>query len=411
MQITGMIAEKLPGGLRISARYTREESGAIEDVAFEIEGDAADDAAPAPEAFALLGALAAFHTGEKRVRVEAALCPRFRDGVRNALRTLGLWYGKPEPVLEAAGGFAARFPAPGRAALFLSGGVDSVSILAANRRDFASDHPASYRDALFAVGYGVRDGNSAEPPFAELRARQRTSSEAIAAIGGLAFTAVKSRVEALGEDDEFFLRASHSAHLAAVAHLFSRRLTSVSIAASYDASFLGPWGTHPMLDPNYGSSAVEIRHEGFGLTRGERVALAAGWREALPFVTVCVQSPLGDGRRNCGRCEKCLRTMLDLDLAGALSPPAPFPHVIDANRLGAVRIYPEVAHFWEPFPRRLREHGRPKLAAIVERLLRDARSRRRWFEERGWKGALRRLDRRFLGGRLLYLRRRLAGAR
>src|ERR1041385_5870510 len=108
MQITGMVAERWAGGLRISARFTREESGAVVDVAYDVEGDAAHDAAPAPEAFALLGALAAFHTGERRVRVDATLCPRFRDRVRNALRILSGWYGNPEPVIEAAAGFSAR---------------------------------------------------------------------------------------------------------------------------------------------------------------------------------------------------------------------------------------------------------------------------------------------------------------
>ena len=412
MQITGLVAERFAGGRRVSARFTREESGVIEDVAFDAEGDAAEFVCPAPEAFALIGALAAFHAGEKRVLVDGTLCPRFRDGVRLALRMLQTWYGGgPEPVLEATGGFAAHDPVSVRAGLLLSGGADSLSVLRANRLGFAPDHPAAYRDALFVVGYGVRGGNDAGPGFAELRARQRSAAEAVARIAGLDFLPVKWRVEVLGEDEDFFLRASHSSHLAAVAHLFGRRLTSVSIAASYDATFPRPWGTHPMLDPNYGSSAVQIRHEGFGLTRAERVALVAGWKEALPYLTVCVQTPLEAGRRNCGRCEKCVRTMLDLDLAGALAPPAPFPGEIDAELLEAVELSPLTAPFWMTFPGRLREHGRADLAPIVERLLDDSRRQERWFEDRGWKGQLRRLDRRLLGGRLLDLSRRYRAAR
>jgi hypothetical protein len=412
MQITGLAAERFAGGLRISARFTREESGAIEDVAFDVEGDAAEFARPAPEAFALIGALAAFHAGEKRVLIDGTLCPRFRDGVRLALRLLRTWYGgNPEPVLEATNGFTARDPVSPRAGLFLSGGADSLSALRANRLAFAPDHPAAYRDALFVVGYGVRGGNDAGRRFEELRARQRGAAEAVARIAGLDFLSVKSRVEVLGEDEEFFLRASHSAHLASVAHLFGQRLSSVSTAASYDAESMRPWGAHPMLDTNYGSSAVQIRHENFGLTRAERVALVADWKEALPYLTVCVQIPLERGRRNCGRCEKCVRTMLDLHLAGALAPPAPFPDGIDAELLEAVRISPPTAPFWISFPGRLRERGRADLAAIVERLLDDSRRQERWFQDRGWKGKLRRLDRRFLGGRLLDLSRRYRGAR
>jgi len=411
MQITAPVAERTATGLRISARFTGEERRGIEDVAFEVEGDAAEFADPAPEAFALIGALAAFHTGEKRVRIDGALCPLFRDGLRGALRTLSTWYGNRDPVIEAAGGFVSHPPAAPRAGLFLSGGVDSLSVLRANRLDFLPDHPAAYRDALFVIGYGVRGGNDPAPRFADLRARQRLAAESVARIAGLDFIAVESHVDILGEDERFFMRASHAAHLTAVAHLFGRRLTSVSIAASYDPSFLGPWGSHPMLDPNYGSSAVEIRHEGFGRTRAERVALVGGWKEALPFLTVCVQTPIERSRRNCGRCEKCVRTMLDLDLAGALVPPAPFPGKVDAALLEAVQLFPEVAPFWKSSPARLREHRRADLAAIVERLLDESRRRQRWFEDRGWKGTLRRMDRRFLGGRLLEARRRLGSAR
>jgi hypothetical protein len=308
--------------------------------------------------------------------------------------------------MEATGGFAASFPVPARAGLFLSGGVDSVAALRANRLDFPLDHPLSYRDALFVVDYGVRVGKEDEPRYEELRARQRKSAEAIARISGLVLLVVRSRVDVLGEDTEFFIGASHSAHLAAVAHLFGRRLTSVSIAASYDPSFLGAWGTHPMLDPNYGSSAVEIRHEEFGLTRRERVASVAGWKEALPHLIVCVQGPLDSGRKNCGRCEKCLRTMLALMLADALRDPAPFPHDIDPTRLAAIRIGPAVAPFWNELLDLLLRRGRGDLVDIIEPRLTDARRIEQWFDDRGWKGRLRRVDRRLFGGRLLDARRR-----
>jgi hypothetical protein len=411
MQITGLSAERTASGLRLSGRFRAEESGVVEQVDFDVEGDAAELADPAPEAFALIGALAALRAGERRVRIEGKLCPRFRDDTRLALRLLHTWYGNPEPVLEATAGFAAREPPSPRAGLFLSGGVDSVSALRANRLSFSPDHPSAFRDALFVVGYGLQGDQATRPGLEELRARQRRSSEAIAQIAGLRFIEVESKVDALGEEGGFFLRASHSAHLAAIAHLFRRTLSSASIAASYDPSFLEPWGTHPLLDPHYGSSAIEIRHEGFGLTRGERVGVVAAWKEALPHLIVCHQAPLGGGRLNCGRCEKCLRTMIDLDLAGALAPPAPFPEEVDPGLLEDLRVPAATVPFWKNFPARLRARGRGGLAANVERLLEESRRQERWFEERGWKGTLRRVDRRYLGGRLLAARRRLGPGR
>src|SRR5213075_3474574 len=112
MLVTDLRADRIPLGTRISGRFACEDSPRpAETLAFEVEGAAAEFADPAPESFALLAALAAFHHGERRVRVEGRLCPRFREGVRTALRTLRTWYPRRdrgyEPELEAEQGFAA----------------------------------------------------------------------------------------------------------------------------------------------------------------------------------------------------------------------------------------------------------------------------------------------------------------
>jgi hypothetical protein len=345
----------------------------------------------------LLGALAAFHHGERRVRVEGRLCPRLRDGLRTALRTLRTWYPHrfpdSEPEIEAGQGFAALRPPPPRAALFLSGGIDSLFALARNRESFPAEHPAAHRDAVFIVGFGTQGGNQATERHENVRARQRSAVEAVAKIARLDLLVVRSNVEVLGEDNEFFLTASHGAHLLAVAHLFPRRVSSVSVAASQDAFEPKPWGSHPMLDNQYATSAIDVIHEGFDLRREERIARIARWKEALPFLMVCTQGPLPDGKRNCGRCEKCLRTMVALLLLDALGPPAPFPHDIDASWLASIRTRPTKRLFWRQFPEPLRARGREDLAAAVERLVSSLDRLEDWFQDRGWKGKLRRVRR------------------
>ena len=398
MLITDLRADQVPRGVRISARFAWEDSGRpAETIAFEVEGNAAEFADPTPETFMLVGALAAFHHGERRVRVEGRLCPRLREGLRTALRTLRTWYpdrlGGSEPEIEAGHGFAALRPPPPRAALFLSGGIDSLFALARNRESFPAGHPAALRDAIFIVGFGTLGGNEATARHENVRARQRSAVEAIAKIAGLDLLVVRSNVEVLGEDNEFFLTASHGAHLLAVAHLFPRRLSSVSVAASQDAFEPKPWGSHPMLDNQYATSAIDVIHEGFDLRREERIARVVRWKEVLPFLMVCTQGPLADGERNCGRCEKCLRTMVAMLILDAIGPPAPFPHDIDASWLASIRTRPTKRLFWRPFPEPLRERGREDLAAAVERLVSSLDRLDDWMHDRGWKGKLRRVRR------------------
>ena len=401
MLITDLKADRIPSGARVSARFAWEDTGRpAETIAFEVEGAAAEFADPSPESFALLGSLAALHHGERRVRVEGRLCPRFRDGMRTALRTLRAWYPEicraPEPEIEAEQGFAALRPPAPRAALFLSGGVDSLLALRRNRDSFPKGHPAAYRDAIFVVGFGTQGGNEETERSANIRARQRSAVQEIARRAGLDLLVVRSNVEILGEDNEFFLTASHGAHLVGVAHLFPRRLSSVSVAASQDAFEPKSWGSHPLLDNRYATGAIHVRHEGFDLRREERIAEVVKWKEVLPFLMVCSQGPLADGESNCGRCEKCLRTMIALLLAGGLGPPAPFPHDIDPEWLASIRTRPTKRIFWRHLPQPLRNLGREDLATAVEGLLSSLERLDDWLHDRGWKGKLRRARRRFL---------------
>jgi hypothetical protein len=411
MHVADLRSESVPQGVRLCARFTWEDSERPEEtIAFEIDGEAAADAEPAPEAFVLVGALAAAHHGERRIRIDGRLCPRFREGLRTALRTVRTWYparfpAPAEPELEASAGFRAMRPPAARAAVFLSGGVDSLFVLRRNRRDFPPGHPASFRDAIHAVGFGAEDGSAGTPRAIDVRARQRSSVEAAARLAGVVLVAVRSRVDVLGEDNDYFLRVSGGAHLIATALLFPRRYSSVSVAASCDAFDPLPWSSHPLLDLQYATSATEIRHEGLELRREERVAALADWPEALPHLTVCVRGPLEDAAKNCGRCEKCLRTMLALQIAGMLRPPAPFPGDVRPEQIDALRVRPTAAHLWLPLREPLRAIGRGDLAAAIDRLERRRARLDDWLHDRGWRGTLRRADRRLLGGRLVRLRR------
>lgn len=415
MRVTEIEKVSAADRVRISARFLWEDAPLPpEEVAFEVAGEAAEDADAAPEAFAILGTLAAVHRNERRLRIDGALCPRLGDGLRTAARLLRAWYapGIEAPVIEASEGFRPLRPAPARAALFLSGGVDCLSTLLRNREIYPGEHPASHRDAIWVRGFGARSGHGSSPRVVNLRERQVRCVRGVARAAGLNLVGVRGCVEVLAEDETFFFEASHSAHLAAVAHLFPRRLSSVSVAPTYDVSFLAPWGSHPLLDPLYGSSAIDVRHENFGPPREERTACVGRAKELLPWLIVCAQGPLEPGRNNCGRCEKCLRTMLALHLADALEEDGPFAAGdVDPVLLEGIRLLAKDVPYWAPLIEPLRRRGRVDLASRAESLIADARRTREWFDDRGWKGRVRALDRRLFAGRLLAARRALGGAR
>ncbi len=107
-------------------------------------------------------------------------------------------------------------------------------------------------------------------------------------------------------------RMYHGAALAAVAHALAPNHGMVYIAGSYSYADLHPWGSHPLLDPLWSSDAVQIVHDGVA-ARTDKLRVLVQYPEVLARLRVCWENV---GQYNCGRCEKCVRTMLALRALG-----------------------------------------------------------------------------------------------
>lgn len=283
--------------------------------AVEIDDVCGDWFWPDPNAFFLAAIIPAWYQGEQRIAVSDPVCPLLREQIRAALSTLALWYpmlGDP-PIIQAPA--ESRYPS-GQAASLLSCGVDSLTTLRLNQLALPGDHPAAIRTVLTRFGLDL-DGSDA----LRLNAAKRVADAA-----GVDFVAVRSNSEEIESDGYFFSYQWHGALLAATGYMFSRGISKIYIASSDDAGSLGPWGSHPLLDPYYGSGHVAVEHHGTHMTRLEKTAVIAGWPEGLANLIVCNRDPsrFADGYLNCGTCEKCLRTKTALVALGKLHEGASF---------------------------------------------------------------------------------------
>lgn len=99
--------------------------------------------------------------------------------------------------------------------------------------------------------------------------------------------------------------------------LLDQGSTRLYIAASHTSSFAEPWGSSPMIDEAVRLGPLSVVHDGYESSRQtklrevQEIARARGI--PLPPLRVCYANPSGDGT-NCGRCEKCLRTVVGLML-------------------------------------------------------------------------------------------------
>lgn len=102
----------------------------------------------------------------------------------------------------------------------------------------------------------------------------------------------------------------------------------IGSGAPYDKLEL-PWGSNPITDGLMSSNAFQIIPDGGAFTRSEKIREISNWPEALQYLRVCWREKKG---RNCGLCEKCIRTILSFRVNG-LGLPGCFERDINDNQI------------------------------------------------------------------------------
>lgn len=136
-----------------------------------------------------------------------------------------------------------------------------------------------------------------------------------------------------------------------------------------------PWGSTPLTDPWCSTAAMTQEHDGCGFDRCEKVDWLASHTRTLADIRVCWEGP--DKSTNCGRCEKCIRTMLNFWAMG-LDVPAAFPGVLTPNLVRTLRARNRVqlAYIETIYRHGRRRHVRTDgILRSVEYVLRSARIR------------------------------------
>lgn len=136
-------------------------------------------------------------------------------------------------------------------------------------------------------------------------------------------------------------RLYHGAAIAAVAYALAPLHHKVFIASTYSYADLRPCGSHPLLDPLWSTETLEVIHDG-GESRMEKLRGLVEHPEVLPLLRVCWEE---FDQANCGRCEKCVRTMLGLRALGGEYKPA-FPDLLTPTLVSSQLLTPATADLW-----------------------------------------------------------------
>ena len=129
----------------------------------------------------------------------------------------------------------------------------------------------------------------------------------------------------------------HGAGLASVALSLSSGFNCVVIPSSRPYDDLTFAGSHPLLDPLWSIETTNIIHDGSEVDRAEKVFKFVGKDPlSLEYLRVCIANR---GRSwNCGKCPKCIRTMISLQALGYLAKASTFPSHLPADFVKQVRV-------------------------------------------------------------------------
>lgn len=299
------------------------------------------------------------------LEIAGTLSAGFVDNLKFVQRQAMEWWPK-----LSGGNVRAHIGAPAPlapdAALFYTGGADSSYLL--------QQLHSRVRYAVFVEGFDIELEDSSR-----LRSARAWLSATTRACG-VELLVVRTNLREHPLFREVSWETTHIAALAAIAHVLGRHVHTMYVAAS---DVQPPWGSAPQLDAAWSSEAVRIDNFSAELTRLQRVASIARWEPLRGRLRVCWENNSQD--LNCGFCEKCLRTRLQLYVSGAPDGLDSFP----ANQsllatLGRLRSAEHELHAqWREAVAGLTD---PRLRREVERILQGR-------PQPLWRRGLRRLKR------------------
>lgn len=295
------------------------------------------------------------------------------ENVQELIRIWKCWYPHLHSVaIEAEGFNAAGQSKPPKTGAFFSGGVDSFFTILRNDDGSESFKKNPVDELLCVWGFDVPLQNA--EAFKRMR---NVLSRAASDLGKeLIDIATNLRDTAWGRTD--WGRLSHGCALASVALALEPRYRQVMVASSDDYRELSPWGSHVLTDPLLSTGTLKIIHDGAGYSRLEKTERVAKSDVALRSLRVCWRSR---SDVNCGTCEKCLRTILTLELIGALDRCAAFSGA-RVNVAYVKRVYIAEANlhlYYQDIRAFAVQKGRKDIAKAIDQCVKGSTRLTRWL--------------------------------
>lgn len=265
------------------------------------------------------------------------------------------------PVLQAPSLRADVAPGLGegrRAALLFSGGIDSMHSLLRLKAEIS--------DLVFITGFDIPTHKTAHARLARDAARR------MAETCGLGLIEVETDVRRFLDRHVPWIVGAGSV-LGTVALLLRPLFHTVWVAPDFAWNDLRSESLHPLLHETWRTETFRLRCDSLALNRAEKTGVLAEKKEWLRHLRVCWE--LHPTHLNCGRCEKCLRTMTALAIHDALDDCPAFAVPLDLERLRGLEVQAKWVRFYEQMVVLAEARGKSEIREALRHCLREARWR------------------------------------
>jgi hypothetical protein len=311
------------GQITLSARCKVRRFG-LDVLSFTVPGRFAEFIVADASPFAAALLLPSMKLGEDLL-IRGSISTRLHTGMKEIIRIVSGWDIGLKPIDVMVDELIPDQATPEITGAFFSGGVDSFYTYLRHRND---QRPITH--LMLAKGYDIdhRDDRLWDVTVGNIAQIAETEQATLVVI--------ESNVRSL-IDPVLSWSYAHGGCLAAAAMCLRAGIGQMYIASSADAKHQALQGSHVTIDHLWSTEALSFVHDGSEASRIDKIDSQITQSElALKYLRVCYMNE--KGAYNCGKCEKCLRTMVGLYAAGALDRAETFPPEIDPQRLAGLAI-------------------------------------------------------------------------
>jgi hypothetical protein len=331
-----------------------------DDIYFSVDGKQGDyifeDASP----FAAALLIPSMKLGQDLI-IHGTISKKLHDGLQKVMDEVLTWNIGLKRIKVRADNMVADTHKPTRTASFFSGGVDSFYTFLKHQKD---EDKSRRVDSFF-----IFKGWDVDPRNEKLWQEAYGNVKEVADAEGIEVVVIRSNIHAL-LNPIIIEDWTHGGYLGAIALALRGAYGTAYVPSSFSMEEMVPWGSHINVDPNFSTEKLRVEHDGVEATRLEKVLWEVAKSPlALAHLRVCYMNK--KGVFNCGRCDKCLRTMTSLYIAGVLENASTFPHDIDLAAIAAAPVDrgkdKKIFHAENQHIEMLRKNNLdPKLLAAIE---------------------------------------------